>query len=95
MLKRYFLIIGILTGMLFISSCSGTTPYSKDSMVDRKWGISHGTVNYNQMLNPDAAKNPDPVLGLYGPAAAYNMEKYQDSFKETGPQEVVNILKLQ
>jgi hypothetical protein len=95
MLKRHFLIIGIFAGLLFIASCSGTTPYSKDSMTNRNWGISHGTAIYNQMLNPDAAINLDPVSGLDGTAADNNVKKYQDSFKETGPQEVVNILKLQ
>jgi hypothetical protein len=95
MLKRYFLIIGIFIGLLFISSCSGTTPNSEDSMTNRNWGRSHGTAIYNQMLNPDAAKNLDPVSGLDGNAADNNVEKYQESFKETGPQEIVNILKLQ
>jgi hypothetical protein len=47
------------------------------------------------MLNPDAAKNLDPVEGLDGIAADNNVKKYQDSFKEQEPQEVVNILKLQ
>jgi hypothetical protein len=95
MLKRHFLIIGIFTGLLFIASCGGTTPYSQDSTIDRNWGRSHGTAIYNQMLNPDAAKNLDPVSGLDGVAAEHNVKKYQDSFKETRPQEVVNILKLQ
>jgi len=95
MLKKDFLIIGIFAGLLFIVSCGGTTPYSQDSMTDRNWGRSHGTAIYNQMLNPDAAKNLDPVSGLDGVAAEHNVEKYQDSFKETGPKEVVNILKLQ
>jgi hypothetical protein len=47
------------------------------------------------MLNPDAAKNLDPVSGLDGSASENNVEKYQDSFKEAGPKEIVNILKLQ
>ena len=80
MLKRHFLIIGIFTGLLFISSCSGTTPYSKDSMTDRNWGRSHGTAIYNQMMNPDADKNLDPVLGIDGSAAEYNVEKYKDMY---------------
>jgi hypothetical protein len=95
MLKRHFWIIGIFTALLLILGCSGTTPNSEDSMTNRNWGRSHGTATYNQMLNPDAAKNLDPVEGLDGIAADNNVKKYQDSFKETKPQEVVNILKLQ
>jgi hypothetical protein len=63
-------------------------------MVNINWGRSHGTAIYNQMLNPDAAKNLDPVTGLDGTAAEHNMEKYKESFKKTESQEIVNILKL-
>jgi hypothetical protein len=95
MLKRHFLIIGIFTGLLLISSCSGTTPNSEDSMTNRNWGRSHSTAIYNQMVNPDAGKNLDPVSGLDGTAADNNVKKYQESFKEKESQEIVNILKLQ
>jgi uncharacterized protein (DUF4213/DUF364 family) len=95
MLRRHFWIIGIFTGLLFISSCSGTTPNSEDSMTNRNWGRSHGTAIYNQMLNPDAAKNLDPVEDLDGIAADNNVKKYEESFRQSEPQEVVNILKLQ
>jgi hypothetical protein len=95
MLRRHFWIIGIFTGLLLISSCSGTTPNSEDSMTNRNWGRSYGTAIYNQMLNPDAVKNLDPVEGLDGIAADNNVKKYEESFKQSEPQEVVNILKLQ
>jgi hypothetical protein len=64
-------------------------------MTNRNWGRSHGTAIYNQMLNPDAAKNLDPVSGLDGAAADNNVKKYQESFKEKESKEIVNILKLQ
>ncbi|MEJ2098671.1 MAG: hypothetical protein P8X68_01685 [Desulfobacterales bacterium] len=95
MLKRYFLIIGIFSGMLFIVSCAGRTPYSEDSATNRNWGRSHQTAIYNQMLNPDAVQNLNPVLGLDGSAAENNVEKYKESFKEAEPKEIVNVLKLE
>jgi hypothetical protein len=95
MLKKYFLIIGIFSGMLFIVSCAGRTPYSEDSATNRNWGRSHQTAIYNQMVNPDAAQNLDPVLDLDGSAAQSNVEKYKESFKKAEPKEIVNILKLQ
>lgn len=95
MLKKYFLIIGIFSAMLFISSCTGRTLYSEDSATNLNWGRSHQTAIYNQMLNPDAAQNLDPVSGLDGSAAQNNVGKYKESFKEAGPKEIVNILKLQ
>jgi hypothetical protein len=95
MLRRNFLIIGVFTGLLFISNCVGTTPYTEDSMTNRNWGRHHGTAIYNQMLNPDAGKNLDPVFGLDGSAAEYNVDKYKESFQTEEPREIVNILKLQ
>ena len=95
MLSRYLMIIGVITIGLVMFSCSGTTPAYKPTLLDRNWGRSYQTAIYNQMVNPDADKNLDPVLGLDGSAAEYNVGKYKDSFKEAGPKEIVNILKLQ
>jgi hypothetical protein len=64
-------------------------------MTNRYWGRSHGSIAYNQMMNPDAHKNLDPVIGLDGSAAEYNVDKYKQSFKTDEPREIVNILKLQ
>ena len=95
MVKKSLLIIGIIAAVSIISGCNGTTTYRSESILNRNWGRSYETAIYNQMLNPDADKNLDPVLGLDGSAAEYNVEKYKDSFKEAGPKEIVNILKLQ
>lgn len=89
------MIMGIVAIMLVMLSCSGTTPSHKETLLERNWGRSYETANYVQLLNPDAEKNLDPVVGLDGNASAYNVDKYQESFKETEPQEIVNILKLQ
>jgi hypothetical protein len=95
MAQKPFLIIQMFACLLFFSSCSGITPYHKDSTVERSWGRSIETAKYNQMANPDADKNPEPVLDLDGTAAAHNVVKYQESFKKTESKEIVNILKLQ
>jgi hypothetical protein len=48
-----------------------------------------------QMVDPEASKNVDPVLGLDGNASVNNVDKYQNSFKETEQTETTTILKLQ
>ena len=48
-----------------------------------------------QMVDPEASKNVDPVLGLDGNASVNNVDKYQKSFKETEQTETTTILKLQ
>jgi hypothetical protein len=95
MLKKYFLIVGIVMGLLFVSGCSGTKLSQRESLLDRNWGRSYEAAIYNQMVNPDAYKNLEPVLNLDGAAAGYNVNKYKNSFKAEKPKEIVNILKLQ
>ena len=66
-----------------------------ETRLDRNWGRSYEAAKYNQMLNPDAGKNLEPVEDLDGTAAGNNLDRYRDSFKERQESEVVNILKLQ
>ncbi len=69
--------------------------WQQETLSDQNWGRSYQTAKYNQILDPDAAKNLKPVEGLSGVAAENSVEKYGDSFKEKSTQETVNILKLQ
>jgi hypothetical protein len=89
------MIIGIIMITLVMFSCSGTSPTYKPSLLDRNWGRSYETARYLQIVNPDAEKNLDPVLGLDGNAANHNVNKYRETFKEKGQKEIVNIIKLQ
>ena len=95
MLKRCLIIIGIISIMSVMLSCSGTTPAHKQTLLERNWGRSFESMRYMQMLNPEADKNLDPVLGLDGNASDHNINKYQESFKETEQKESTTILKLQ
>ncbi len=95
MLSRCLMTVGIITIVLVMFSCSGTNPAYKQTLLDRNWGRSYETARYMQIVDPDAEKTLDPVLGLDGSAAEYNVGKYKDSFKEARPKEIVNILKLQ
>jgi hypothetical protein len=47
------------------------------------------------MVDPEAGKNLDPVVGLDGNASVNNVDKYQNSFKETEQTESTTILNLQ
>lgn len=95
MLTRCLMFIGIIATLLVMLSCSGTTSAQRETLLERNWGRSYETANYMQLLNPEAEKNLDPVVGLDGYASAHNVDKYQESFKEKGQEEIVNILKLQ
>jgi len=84
--------LAILGWVIFFAGCS---QMQKETLSDKNWGRSYEAAKYNQLLNPDAAKNLDPVDGIDGQAANNNVEKYRDSFKGGKSEETVNIFKLQ
>ena len=95
MLTKCLIIIGIMSILSVVLGCSGTAPAPEQSLLERNWGRSFEGMRYMQMLNPEAGKNLDPVLGLDGNASDNNINKYQKSFKETEQSESTTILNLQ
>ena len=75
--------------MSMISACSGT-----DTLSHRNWGKSYETAAYNQILNPDANKNLNPLDSFDGQAAENNMQKYHDDFKAKEDKKPVNLINL-
>ena len=66
--------------------------YRSQTSLDKNWGRSFETARFNQILNPDAPDNTDPVTGLHGVAAMNSFDQYQNSFKTNQtPQPVLNI----
>jgi hypothetical protein len=96
MLKKRIALVMVYSLLVIIAGCSSPgNPFQEETLVDKNWGRSYETAKYNQIINPDAGKNPAPVEGLSGNPADYSIEKYEKSFKEKTKQENVTILKLQ
>jgi hypothetical protein len=95
MFKRYIRIFTAVGLVIFCFGCSQNTTLHKSTELDDNWGRSYETAKYRQILNPEASKNLDPVVGLDGQAADASVKKYRDTFKEKRRQETTNILKLQ
>lgn len=55
------------------------------SRLDADFGTSHQLAKYNQIYNPNAEKNLEPVYGLDGIAVKNAMDKYHDGFKKEQP----------
>ena len=87
MLKGNFTLIVLLTVLsLTLWGCAGNLPQGKRAdILDMNWGKSLETAKNNQILNPDAGENLDPVLGLDGQAAEYTVNKYKKSFEKDVP----------
>jgi hypothetical protein len=81
--------------MAVLLSCSGTKSARENSLLERNWGRSFESMRYMQMIDPEAGKNLDPVLGMDGNASNHNVDKYQKRFKKTEQTESTTILRLQ
>jgi hypothetical protein len=53
--------------------------------VQDDFGNSFRQAKANQVLNPEAAKNMEPVTGFYGIAAQAVVETYQKDFEKPAP----------
>ncbi len=77
-------VVAMLSAMLL--GCAGNLPEAKRvDILDMNWGKSFESAKNNQILNPDAGKNLDPVVGLDGTAAEYAVGKYKESYKKVVP----------
>ena len=76
MLTTYIKIIGLIAALSVFSGC-GTFSSQRETMLDRNWGTSLEATKQGQILNPEAGKNLDPVVGLDGQVAEASMEKYR------------------
>ncbi len=77
----FLLLSGLVIGALLTAGCGSTM-----SRVEMDYGTSYQLAKYNQILNPEAEKNLDPVYGFDGEAARTTIQKYEKSFeKETVP----------
>lgn len=82
MLTRGLTLIGLIATLLIFSGCA------RETMLNRNWGNSFESAKQSQILNPEAGKNLEPVVGLDGQAAENNMEKYRQGFKKDTSKEM-------
>jgi hypothetical protein len=77
MVRRCLVLIG-LAAMVTISACTA----GNLSRLEMDYGASSKLARFNQILNPEAGKNLEPVSGLDGQAAQATMEKYRKGFEK-------------
>jgi hypothetical protein len=80
MKARCFTLTGAIIALAISLGCAGK-PAQRETMLDKHWGSSFESAKHNQLLNPDAGKNLDPVVGLDGTAANQTMKRYRENFK--------------
>jgi len=81
MFVRCLIVVVLVAALAALTGCGLQTPAKRDTLLDRNWGKSFEAAKQNQILNPDAGKNENPVMGLDGQSAESNMKKYRKSFE--------------
>jgi hypothetical protein len=85
MLRGNIILIIVLAvfSVVTLWGCAGNLPESKRiDYLEMNWGKSFESAKKNQILNPEAGKTVEPVMGLDGQVAKHNVDNYKKSFKE-------------
>ena len=75
MLTTRSFVIAFCVTLLFITGCTQST-------LNTNWGSSFEESKANQIANPGASENLDPVVGLNGQMAERTMESYRQGSDE-------------
>ncbi len=70
----------IVVGLIVSGTLAGCAPTT--SLVEQGHGTSYKMAVANQILNPDAEKNLEPVVGMYNTAADKTVTKYNKEFEK-------------
>ena len=71
----------LLSIALVVIGCS-RIPINQETELDRNWGRSFEAQKYNQIANPDAWQNTEPMIGIDGKIADRNVLNYQKGKKK-------------
>ena len=78
MIRRCLLLAAWIALLFLFMSCTA-------SRLETDFGTSSRLLKINQIHNPEAEKNIEPVYGLDGEAAQANTEKYREGFEKSPP----------
>jgi len=79
MIRKWFLLLGGVVLLFLLTSCAGP------SRLEADYGNSSKLLKVNQIYDPEAEKNTEPVVGLDGKAAQASTEKYRKDFEKPSP----------
>ncbi|MDO8347212.1 MAG: hypothetical protein Q7S85_04890 [Rugosibacter sp.] len=73
----------------FLLACTPLTPH-----LDSHFGEAVNMVKAQQIINPDAARNPDPVSGVDGKSGQAAIDSYNKSFKTPPKTTISNTINV-
>ena len=85
MLKGNIILIIVLAvfSVVTLWGCAGNLPEGKRvDYLEQNWGKSYESAKKNQILNPEAGKTVEPVIGLDGQVVEHNLDNRKKSFEK-------------
>jgi hypothetical protein len=80
------IVMAFLSLAFFFTGCAGSIPekvtLTPPSRLEMDYGTSFKLMKVNQIANPEAEKNLDPVAGMDGQAAKAALDKYRKDFEK-------------
>lgn len=80
--RKYFNVLFSGALVLLATGCVQRAP-----VLDSQFGAAVTMLKAQQILNPGASRNPDPVTGMDGKAAKSAYDEYQKSYRVPAPQQ--------
>jgi hypothetical protein len=74
-MRRNNRLFALVTLVLIVGACAPTT-------ISPNWGTAYQSARTNQILNPTAGEQLDPVEGQDGKVSATAMEAYRKTFEK-------------
>jgi len=85
-MNRHCIIMLLLVFSLLSIGCTGLDQermtLSPPSRLEMDYGTSFNLMKFNQIANPEAEKNLEPVTGFDGQAAKVTLDKYRKDFEK-------------
>jgi len=85
-MNRQCIIILLLAFSLLFIGCTGLNQervtLSPPSRLEMDYGTSFNLMKFNQIANPEAEKNLEPVTGFDGQAAKATLDRYRKDFEK-------------
>ena len=85
-MKRLCILMLLLAFSLLSIGCTGpnqnTVSLDPPTRLEMDYGTSFNLMKFNQIANPEAEKNLEPVTGFDGQAAKVTLDKYRKDFEK-------------
>ncbi len=85
-MNRHCIVILLIALSILSSGCTGpnknTVTLDPPTRLEMDYGTSFNLMKFNQIANPEAEKNLEPVADLDGQAAKAALDKYRKGFEK-------------